>query len=153
MSKRVKEAALKSYPPKRKSEFLTKFAEMTGSIDTMPKNTLPPSKECEKGLREPLVPTDVDEASLEYAPDLPSYNIGGGYLPPQSRNDLRIAFKDGAKWQKEQMMNDAVEGEVIGEIRNQEYEPYEIYVESDFLPLNGKFKMGDKVKLIIVKED
>ena len=54
---------------------------------------------------------------------------------------------------KEQMMKEAVEGYILGETRNQEDKPYEIYAESDFLPLNGKFKMGDRVKLIIVKKD
>lgn len=62
-------------------------------------------------------------------------------------------FKAGAEWMRNKMIEEAVEGHILGEIRNQEDEPYEIYAESDFLPLNGKFKMGDKVKLIIVKED
>lgn len=91
-------------------------------------------------------------------------------------SDLRGIARHFAKWQKEQddkelsekiasayqlgladkekqMMKEAVEGHILGEIRNQEEKPYEIYAESDFLPLNGKFKMGDKVKIIIVKED
>lgn len=58
-----------------------------------------------------------------------------------------------AKVFQEKLMEEAVEGYILGEIRNQEDEPYEIYAESDFLPLNGKFKMGDKVKIIIVKEE
>lgn len=63
------------------------------------------------------------------------------------------AMLAGMNKMKEEMMKDAVEGAIYGNIRNQEEEPYEIYAESDNLPLNGKFKMGDKVKIIIVKED
>ncbi len=78
-----------------KSEFLSKFAEMTGSIDTMPKNTLPPSKECEKGLREPLVPTDLEEAAKNYAMrDKCMYEHFGDVV-------MKAVFF-GAKWQKEQ---------------------------------------------------
>ena len=58
-----------------------------------------------------------------------------------------------AKVFQEKLMKEAVKGHILGEIRNQEDDPYEIYAESDFLPLNGKFKMGDKVKIIIVKEE
>ena len=50
-------------------------------------------------------------------------------------------------------MKEAVEGEIFGDIRDREKEPYQIWAESDFLPLDGEFKLYDKVKLIIVKED
>lgn len=118
---------------------------------------------------------DIVEASEKYAGELYGYEL-------KSNEDLQkviaciCGFKAGAKWQakqdqetielaedhaylagavneREKMMKEAVEGHILGEIRNQEDEPYEIYAESDFLPLNGKFKMGDKVKLIIVKEE
>lgn len=56
-----------------------------------------------------------------------------------------------ARWMRKQMMKEAVEGDICGDILNQHDEPYQIYAESDFLPLNGKFKMGDEVKLIIIK--
>lgn len=61
------------------------------------------------------------------------------------------AVEFGAQWQKEQMMKDAVEGNIEGDQRNQEDEPYDIYAVSD--SLNGaNYKMGDKVKVIIIKE-
>ena len=144
------------------------------------------------------LPNDLEEAAWEYAPDLPSYNIGGGYLPPQSRDDLRTAFKDGAKWQaeqfeknrlascdnmseeeydretdfvdsiikkehhqptfsdainygmrlqKEQMMREAVEYEV-----GMHGEPITINLDKYVQRARGIFP-GDKIKLIIVKED
>ena len=47
---------------------------------------------------------------------------------------------------------DAVDGEICGEWRNQEDEQYELYAESYEID-NSKFKIGDKVKIIIVKEE
>lgn len=115
---------------------------------------------------------DLEEAAWKYAPDLPSYNIGGGYLPPQSREDLRIAFKDGANLQKEQddrlvdiiyqqgiekgkddmkekMLREAVEGEVhkLGEVA---------YVKernnAELTKYLSRFNNGDKVKIIVIHE-
>lgn len=85
-------------------------------------------------IEESKISDDLEEASWKYAPDLPSYNIGGGYLPPQSRNDLRTAFKDGAKWEKEQLMKEAV--------------PF--YEILKVVPPGSE---RDKVHIIIVKED
>ena len=60
-----------------------------------------------------------------YAPDLPSYNIGTGYLPPQSREDLRIAFKAGAEWMRGQ-------GVTFKSERNTDMEaPDKIYIQSN----------------------
>ena len=59
--------------------------------------------------QEDKLPEGLEEAAWKYAPDLPSYNIGGGYLPPQSRYDLRTAFKDGAEWQKSKILEWAKE--------------------------------------------
>lgn len=66
---------------------------------------------------------------------------------------LERCAKHFANWQKKIMMKDAVDGEIIGEIRNQEDEPYDIYAESDSLPLDGYVKYGDKVKMIIIKDE
>ena len=151
-------------------DFPTTDEEMAKFLATHPKVELPekyktPDWMFEKS--EKSVPADLEEAGVEY-----SKKVSDGH----NYRDLRVGFIAGAKWQKEhdaelieiayndgitigmtkqkeQMMKEAVEGHILGEIRNQEDEPYEIYAESDFLPLNGKFKMGDKVKLIIVKED
>lgn len=85
---------------------------------------------------------DLEEAAKEFAKN--------AYL---DKHNLVWMFKRGAKWQKEQMMQKAVEGEIRGDIRSQEEEPYQIWAESDFLPLDEKFEIGDKVRIIIVKEE
>lgn len=60
-------------------------------------------------------------------------------------DDNNFAFKAGAKWQKEKMMEDAVDGEIYFSL---DYQQYRIYTE----PL-AYFHHGDKVKLIIIKEE
>lgn len=55
-------------------------------------------------------------------------------------------FIAGAEWQKEQMMKDAMEGEIVKDITNK------LAVTAKNINLDG-FKFGDKVKIIIVKED
>lgn len=63
------------------------------------------------------------------------------------------AFLAGADWQEKQMMKEAVDGVIVGDIGSQEDEPYDIYVESASLPLDGKWKMGDKVRIIILPKE
>ena len=50
-----------------------------------------------------------------------------------------------AEWQKEQMMKEAVEGFIF---QSEDYYPKELVAQ-----YNGELKHGDKVKIIIVKED
>ena len=60
----------------------------------------------------------------------------------------RDAFKAGAQWMKEQMMKEAVEGEIII-AGNDGYSPH-----ADVkLPNTPYFHLGQKIKLIIIKED
>ena len=74
---------------------------------------------------------------------------------------LEYAFIAGAKWQKEQMMKGAVEGEVCGRVYDhinvrfadgicKFLEPKNIsHIPADV----SKYNIGDKVRIIIVKED
>lgn len=55
-------------------------------------------------------------------------------------------FKAGAEWQKAKMMEGAVEGEVVKDISNK------LAATAKNINLDG-LKFGDKVKIIIVKED
>ena len=61
------------------------------------------------------------------------------------------AFKAGAEWMRKQMMKEAVETEVIKD--------YDIFEKGTILSIKledlncGEFYEGQKVKLIIVKED
>ena len=61
-------------------------------------------------------------------------------------------IKEGYRRCREQMMKEAVEGDIEGNWREQEDAPYELYATSDELD-STKYKIGDKVKLIILKED
>lgn len=89
---------------------------------------------------------DLKEAAEEYTQRmLESWRFDStGCRPP------RESFIAGAKWQKEQMLKDAVEGEVHrfggrGFVKEENYSALMTYLD--------KFKDGDKVKIIIVKED
>lgn len=63
--------------------------------------------------------------------------------------DIVDAFKAGAEWQGEQMMEDAVEGEVC----ESEHGLRDIVLQTEpFQNVLKGFKEGDKVKIIIVKQ-
>lgn len=128
-----------------KSEFLTKFAEMTGTVDTMPKNTLPPSKECEKGLREPLVSDDLEEAAEEYGKvHTNEVMVSDGYHNDHTKEMFDVtpgeAFIAGAKWQAEQDQETVVGFDI---------ENHTIFLSTNPTGLNKK----DTVRIIIVKEE
>ena len=62
--------------------------------------------------------------------------------------DVIDAFKAGAKWQKEsQMLKDAVEGEIQMRYSGS------LCAKTIRVINEDKFKLGDKVRIIIVKED
>lgn len=63
-------------------------------------------------------------------------------------NGAHDGFIAGAKWQKEQMMKEAVEGEVIVPI----YEGNDVWSAEIKIP--GRYVPGDKVRVIVIpKED
>ncbi len=62
-------------------------------------------------------------------------------------SDIADAFKAGAKWQKEQMLKDAVEGEILMQYSGR------LCAETIHAINEDKFKLGDKVRIVIVKED
>ena len=66
-------------------------------------------------------------------------------------NTRRLA-KHFTEWQKQKMEKEAVEGQIEGDWREQEDAPYELYATSDELT-STKYKIGDKIKLIILKEN
>ena len=68
-------------------------------------------------------------------------------------NVLCQSHEAGRIYERETMKNKAVDGVIRGEIRSQEDEPYELYAESDSLPLDGEFKMGDEVRIILFKKE
>ena len=64
---------------------------------------------------------------------------------------VRIHAPELLELAKKELMKDAIEGFIEGELGRQEDEPNEVYVVSDSLDTT-KFKIGDKVKVIIIKE-
>jgi len=61
--------------------------------------------------------------------------------------DVINAFIAGAKWQKEQMMKETIEAEVVSRITGQGLLPAVTFL------VDNSYKEGDKVRIIIVKED
>lgn len=93
--------------------------------------------------QEETVTKDLDKAADEYASKA-SQAYKGVYC--EYSND-QIAFKAGAKWQKEQMMKDAVYGLVCGHDK-------ETPAWIDLNLLNKpNVKVGKEVKLIIINEE
>ena len=86
-------------------------------------------------LEEEPVSNDLEEAAKNYEEDAIFY----------AARRISDFFKAGAEWQKEKMIEDAVDGEIYF---NMDYLQYHINTE----PLTH-FHHGDKVKLIIVKEE
>ena len=85
------------------------------------------------------VSEDLEEAANEYAKD---------YLfTPKPQRAPNIHFINGANWQKQQMMKNAVSGHVGQTINGM------LRALSDETFGDMGFTAGDKVKLIIIKED
>ena len=93
---------------------------------------------------EECVPNDLEEAARRYGFEEYMRRCNGGEY-----GTSEDAFIAGAKWDREQMMREAVEGVVC-------YGSKGAYIETDFL---GEYNTdvygnpGDKVRVIIVKED
>lgn len=100
-------------------------------------------------------PKGLEEAAREYGFKEYRRRCNGGEY-----GTSEDAFIAGTKWQKEQMMKEAVEGEVCGRVYDhinvrfadgvcKFLEPKNI----SHIPANvSKYKVGDKVRIIIVKE-
>lgn len=73
-----------------------------------------------------------------------AFKAGANWQEEQDNICYEEIFEEGAKWQNEQMMAKAVDGEVGY---------WNIRGLSVNMELPSKFEEGDKVKLIIVKED
>ena len=94
--------------------------------------------------KEEPVSEDLEEVSEKFRWNIEEscyQNDNGTYT--YSSDNIEEAFKAGAKWQKEQLMKDAVEAKItlLDGIS---------YVDKNTL---SQYKAGDKVKIVIVKED
>lgn len=103
------------------------FIDMKYFIDSLPEEK--PSEDLEEAVENYIAPIENDEG-LDYI------NFNG--------KDIKDAFIAGAEWQKEQMMKDAVEGDY-----DCQYMTPAVFLDKY---LDG-IKDGDKVRIIIVKED
>jgi hypothetical protein len=77
-------------------------------------------------------PNDLEEAARKYQESVPvdtTIHYCGADEDVYFANRIVDAFIAGYNLCKEQMMKDAVEGEIRGDIRNQEEKPYQIWAE------------------------
>ena len=86
------------------------------------------------------IPKDLEEAAEEYAKEHSFHPCDYDVTPYD-------CFKAGAKWDKEQMMEEAVEGTVMDFSSNRPRPQVDVLLDPD------KYHTGDKVRIIIVKED
>jgi len=110
-----------------------------------------------EALKEELVSKDTWEASKQYAlrqvlASTDTKMSEQAYLDLRlfSGLELAIAHKDGAGWQKEQMMTNAIEGSITRNRYTKKNILHGIDVTCDAIQ---KFNGGDKVKVIVIKED
>lgn len=87
------------------------------------------------------VPNDLEELASKYS--CYDEDCEGAFYEPM----VRTAFKDGAKWMREKLMKEAVESEVKSYVGGDG-----LYVEVD-LTGTTKFILGQKVKVIVIKEE
>lgn len=108
---------------------------------------------------EESVPKDLEEAADDFVWEVMENDEDGisdlcRKLRPTSKisdfyDALAEFFIAGAKWQKEQMMKEAVEGNVIDFLYDDEIDYASAKIVFTTIP---KLKEGDKVRVIIVKE-
>lgn len=89
------------------------------------------------------VPKDLEEAAVEYSA-IGYSPFDDPYEKHQQFECSKFAFIAGAKWDREQMMKEAVEGRITQDSNTK------LIVVSE--PIEG-FKFGDKGHIIFVKED
>ena len=93
------------------------------------------------GIEEKKLPDNLDEAAEEHA----GLNFDRQMEYKSFWNDVDT-FKAGAEWQKAKMMEEAVEGKVAERIQGKLYARCQI-------PNTMGVEFGDKVRVIIIKED
>ena len=104
-----------------------------------------------KNWKEEPISEDLEEACEQLSEDARKHKAETS-SPFFSQTDYKQGVMDGAKWQKKQMMKDAIERVVKVDAGGYPYidGTIELYDYSEDKPLA---KAGDKVKIIIVKED
>lgn len=117
------------------------------------------SAACDVRIEEELVNEDLEEEIDNYIKDNFFGSGSIGFFSNRTKQELNsidvanIAHHF-AEWQKQQMMKDAVDGEVVYQIGSSILAPtdirYKVVSDRVYIP---NVKLGDKVKIIIVKEE
>ena len=93
-------------------------------------------------LRQVFASTDAEMTEQAYL----SLRLFSGF-------EIAVAHKDGANWQKEQMMKEAKDGVITFDYYGDNDKIYGCIAHDSFCLEELGLKDGDKVKLIIIKED
>ena len=98
---------------------------------------------------EESVPNDLVEAAHSYSEsDEPLYSPGHRFHWDSDSlfgKQIETTFIAGAEWKKEQMMKEAVEGEITKDIRGNNVVRSGVF--------NNGFEIGDKVRVIVCKKE
>ena len=98
--------------------------------------------------QQPKRPKDLEEAALSRMKD-PDMYLSDAVIDEMGDELLKMA-QFGAKWQKEQMMKEAVDADVMLTLHDK---TGDISLHTGYLPKELGIKCDDKVRIIIVKED
>ena len=75
-----------------------------------------------------------------------NYTDSSEWLIGENLEHIEAAFIAGAKWQKEQMMKDTVEGEIM----TNGFYPYEPRIVAPYP--DCPYAFGDKIRIVVLKE-
>ena len=88
---------------------------------------------------------DLEQTSKEYALNNTPYD--------DCAEEMQEAFKAGAKWKKEQLMSEAIEGDITFDYYGDDDKTYGCIAHNSFCLEDFGLKDRDKVKVIVIKED
>lgn len=146
----MKQGVLKKDEPKELFNYLDKYFTDTGKMTSDSSEVL----------------KDLEEASSKFATRITSNGVSVEFL------EEKLSFQEGAKWQKEQdereqadlftiialdaaqrAKEQMMQGALNGWLDEDNEPPYDLNVVCEEKIPFGKFKHGDKVRIIIVKKD
>lgn len=100
---------------------------------------------------DPVKKALAEEAAIKSLPNSP-YSVQvdnlGGCIPAWDQEQMVDMFKNGVKWKEQQIIKDAIEAEILDI-----YYPSGSSLEISARIPEDKYESGDKVKLIIIKEN
>ena len=103
-------------------------------------------------LEEEKISDDLEEAAESCMPEcMWGIDVNGDDITENAYdfNQMIQMFKDGVDWKKKQMMKNAVGGEITVYVLSKHLK----YDKGKFLNAWDRFNIGDKVKIIVIKED